>query len=390
MKGHGSASDIMPTMSKKQAYGPSLSRRRFMQLAGASCLAAAGGLLGAGCAGAQAGAGVSGSSGSAAAAPSGSWSAGASSGSAGTADAAAGSELQERTLFAFDTVVTLRCTCPEELMNQAADRCNFFEERFSRTREGSDVWNVNHAAGEPVEVAPETADVISKALGYCERSGGLFDITIGAVTSLWDFQAGVKPADADVQEAVRHVDYRNVKVDGATVQLTDPAAMLDLGGIAKGYIADDLAALFRAGGCESGIINLGGNAYVIGSKPDGSPWNVGVQDPNGADQQVIAKLTCTDMSVVTSGLYEREFVQDGATYYHILDPKTGYPVETDLVSSSVASASSLDGDAYATWMFLLGHDAALALLEATDGLEGLVVDSQGAITTTKGAEFELL
>ena len=315
--------------------------------------------------------------------------------SASSTGALAVDELQERTLFVFDTVVTLRCYCAPEVMDAAVARCNYFEERLSRTRDGSDVWNVNHAHGEPVEVALETAELVTKALGYCERSGGLFDITIGAVTSLWDFVEGVKPADDAIAEAVRHVDYRGVHVadadgDGCALQLDDPAAAIDLGGVAKGYIADDLAELFRAGGCASGIINLGGNAYVIGAKPDGSPWSVGVQDPNGTGQQVIAKVEGSDLSVVTSGLYEREFTQDGVTYHHILDPATGYPVKTDLASSSVTSASSLDGDAYATWMFLLGHDAALELLESTDGLEGLVVDGEGAVSMTSGAGFELL
>lgn len=342
------------------------SRRGFLALAGLATLAGAGALAGCGHVEPTA-------------------SAPASSAGASTADSP-----EERTLFVFDTVVTLSCYCTPEVMDEAVARCNRFEELFSRTREGSDVWNVNHAAGNPVEVAPETADVIEKALGYCERSGGLFDITIGAVTSLWDFQAGVKPDDDAIAEALPHVDYRSVHVDGTTVQLDDPAAAIDLGGIAKGYIADDLAALFREGGCESGIINLGGNAYVIGSKPGGSPWNVGVQDPNGAEQTVIAKVAGSDLSVVTSGLYEREFTQDGVTYYHILDPATGYPVTTDLVSSSVASASSLDGDAYATWMFLLGRDGALDLLESTPGLEGLVVDASGDVAMTSGAEFELL
>ncbi|MBQ9003563.1 MAG: FAD:protein FMN transferase, partial [Eggerthellaceae bacterium] len=340
-------------MNQYRTYG--ISRRRFLALAGLTALAGAGVL--AGC-------------------------------EAKTpASASAAAELQERTLFVFDTVVTLSCYCTPALMDEAIARCNRFEELFSRTREGSDVWSVNHAAGAPVAVDSLTADIVEKALGYCERSGGLFDITVGAVSQLWDFKEGVKPADDAIAEAVRHIDYRGVHVadaagGGATVRLDDPAAAIDLGGIAKGYIADDLAALFREGGCESGIINLGGNAYVIGSKPDGSPWNVGVQDPNGADQEVIAKISGTDLSVVTSGLYEREFTKDGVRYYHILDPATGYPVKTDLVSSSVASASSLDGDAYATWMFLLGRDAALDLLESTSGLEGLVVDTAGEATMT--------
>lgn len=346
-----------------------ISRRRFCSLAGASALALA--FTGLGCSSSSAASSVS----SAQDAPS------------TQSDIA----WQERTLFAFDTMITLKCACDAGVMDQVVDRCTYFEERFSRTLEGSDVWNVNHAGGAPVSVAPETADLVQKALGYCERSGGLFDITIGAVSSLWDFKLGIKPDDSAIQEAVRHVDYRGVHVEGASVQIDDPQAALDLGGVAKGYIADDLARILRDGGCTSGVINLGGNTYVIGAKENGNPWNVGIQDPNApTNQAIIAKIACTDISVVTSGLYEREFTQDGIRYYHILDPKTGYPVETDLVSSSVCTESSLDGDAYATWMFLLGSHAALALAESIPNLEALVVSADGTISMTEHARFEIL
>lgn len=308
---------------------------------------------------------------------------------AATPDATQAEPLQE-TFFAFDTVITLTAYCSSEVMAQAVERCGFFERRFSRTREGSDVWNINHAGGRPVEVAPETAEVIEKALAFCERSGGLFDITIGAVSSLWDFKLGVRPDDAAVQEAVRHVGYQGVHVEGCTVALADPAAMIDLGAIAKGYIADDLARLFAESGCESALINLGGNVFAVGSKPDGSNWRVGIQDPNAAaTTAIIAAVPCSQASVVTSGLYERMFVEDGRTFHHILDPRTGYPAETDLVSLSVVSASSAEGDALATWMFLLGRDEALAFLEETPGVEGLVVGEDGVVLMTSGAAFEL-
>ena len=298
---------------------------------------------------------------------------------------------QTQTLFVFDTVVTLSAYCSEELMNSAVERCNYFENKFSRTVEGSDIWNVNHAGGKPTEVASETADAVAKSLEYCEKSGGLFDITIGAVSSLWDFEKGVKPSDRAIRKALPHIDYRKVRVEGATITLEDPEAMLDLGGTAKGYIADDLDRLFSEGGCLSAMINLGGNVYVLGSKPDGSAWKVGVQDPNGSENTVVAKTEARDLSVVTSGLYERKFTaSDGKTYYHILDPSTGYPAKTDLTSSSVVCKSSLTADAYATWMFLLGHDKALALLKKTDGLEGMVVDDEDKVSQTAGKVFTLV
>ena len=297
---------------------------------------------------------------------------------------------QTTTIFAFDTVVSFKVYCSAELLAQASERCQYFEQHFSRTVEGSDIWNINNAGGAAVEVAQETADIIGTALEYCKASDGLFDISIGAVSSLWDFVAGIKPEDKQIKEAVKHVDYRKITLEGTTVTLQDPDMMLDLGGVAKGYIADDLARMFRENGCESGYIDLGGNIYVLGHKPDGSAWNVGIQDPNDARETAIAKVACADMSVVTSGLYERQFEQGGKTYYHILDPKTGYPAKSDLLSSSVLSESSLDGDAYATWMFLLGSKGALDLLEKTEGMEGMVIDEDNKVKMTSQAKFEML
>ena len=352
-----------------------LSRRNFVKLSLASaCSLAMAGLLG-GCA-----------ANSGAAAGSGSSSSGAETGSSSVAS----SEQQSITLFLFDTVIQISALCTAEFMDQISDRCQFFEDKFSRTKEGSDIWNINHAAGAPVEVQPETARCISAALGYSEQTDGLFDITIGAVSSLWDFVNGVKPEDAALQEAVGHVDYRGVKVEGTTVTLADPQAMLDLGGIAKGFITDDLVGMLREAGVQSASLSLGGNVYVLGPSFRGDDWNVGVQNPNGSANDVIAKIACRDKSLVTSGLYERSFTVDDTLYYHILDPKTGYPVQTDLSSASVASDSSTDGDAYSTILFLLGHDKALDLLNSDDRFEGVLVDMNDNPTISDGADFELV
>lgn len=305
----------------------------------------------------------------------------------GNANAGGAQEPQTATLFVFDTVVQLSALCSKDLMDQLTDRCNYFEGKFSRTVEGSDIWNINHAHGAPVAVADETAEVISDSLEYSKASNGLFDITIGAVSSLWDFDAGTKPDDAAIQAALPHIGYDRVRVDGNTVTLTDPDAMLDLGGIAKGYITDDLIAMLREGGCEQASLSLGGNVYVLGKSYDGDEWNVGVQDPNGSENQVIATVRAEDKSLVTSGLYERSFTQDGVLYYHILDPKTGYPVKTDLESSTVESDRSVDGDAYSTILFLLGHDRALELLNSDERFEGLLVNDQGVISTSSGSQF---
>lgn len=301
------------------------------------------------------------------------------------------SETNSITVFYFDTVIQIDAQCSEELLAQVDERLNYFENTFSRTIEGSDIWNINEAGGQPVEVAEETAELITQALVYCEESGGLFDITIGAVSSLWDFDEGIKPDDADIAEAIQHIDYRTVSVEGTTVTLADPDAMLDLGGVAKGYITDDIVALLAENGCENACLSLGGNVYVMGLSFDGDEWNVGVQDPNGYYDDAVATRSAEDLSVVTSGLYERCFAEDGVTYYHILDPKTGYPVETDLQSASIVCDESTVADAYSTILFLKGLDAAKELVESDDRfLDGIFIDDANDITSIDGSEFEIL
>lgn len=314
-------------------------------------------------------------------------------GDGATADDSADSaayEVQSLTLFLFDTVIQISALCAPELMDRLSERCQFFEERLSRTKEGSDIWNINHAHGAPVEVSEETARCIEASLAYSEASDGLFDISIGAVSSLWDFVEGIKPDDDAIKEAVKHVDYRTISVDGTTVTLADPDAMLDLGGIAKGFITDDLVSILREAGCKSAMLSLGGNVYVLGESFRGDDWNVGVQDPNGTANDVIASIPARDKSLVTSGLYERSFTIDDALYYHILDPRTGYPAKTDLASASIVSDSSTDGDAYSTTLFLMGHDKAMDLLNSDERFSGLLVDMNDTATASNGSRFTLL
>ena len=241
-----------------------------------------------------------------------------------------------------------------------------------------------------MEVSEETARCIEASLAYSKASDGLFDISIGAVSSLWDFVEGVKPDDDAIEEAVTHVDYRAISVDGTTVTLADPDAMLDLGGIAKGFITDDLVSMLREAGCKSAMLSLGGNVYVLGESFRGDDWNVGVQDPNGTANDVIASIPARDKSLVTSGLYERSFTVGDVLYYHILDPRTGYPVKTDLASASIVSDSSTDGDAYSTTLFLMGHDKAMELLNSDERFSGLLVDMNDTATASDGSGFTLL
>lgn len=295
-----------------------------------------------------------------------------------------------QTFFCFDTVCVVGGLMDQAMIDSMIERCQWFEEHLSRTIPTSDVGRINAAGGAPVEVEPETAELIGMALDYSRDSGGLFDITIGAVTELWDFSEGVVPNPADIERALPHVGWEGVSVEGTTVTLDDPNARIDLGGIAKGYVTDDLVGLLVEAGVESAFINLGGNVAVLGAKPDGSPWGIGVRDPfdeTGKDN--IAVVRATGGSVVTSGLYERQFESGGRRYWHILDPRTGYPVESPVVSATVFSQRSIDGDGLTKPLFMMGEDEALTFLEDHE-VQGMLVHEDGSTVMTQGAEFELL
>lgn len=300
--------------------------------------------------------------------------------------------MQQKSFFCFDTACSVGGLVSSEQLDELVGLCEHFESTLSRTIETSDVSRINAAGGEPVEVEDATAELIGLALDYSRASGGLFDITIGAVTRLWDFHEQLVPAPEDIAEALGHVGYERVQMDGTKVQLSDPLAAIDLGGIAKGYVADVLCDQLESWGVTSGYVNLGGNVKVIGTKPDGSSWAIGVRepDPDASDVSSVARVLLEGGSVVTSGLYERQFERDGQRYWHILDPRTGYPVESDLVSATIVSERSIDGDGFTKPLFMMGSQQALAWAEEHPQLKLLLVDQTGERMMCPGGSFELL
>ena len=266
--------------------------------------------------------------------------------------------------YACDTVVTIRAYAPQETVDDAMRLIRDYERVLSKTVEGSDVWRLNHADGQPTEVNPETAELLRLALDVAENSGGAFQSTIAPLSALWDFQAETPTLpDADaLQTAAKLVDDGNVLIDGNTVTLRN-GATLDLGGVAKGYIADCAAAYLRSQGVTHACINMGGNVLVFGGKPDGTDWTIGIRDPNGTAEQSEETVRLSDGAVVTSGNYERCFELDGVRYHHILDPKTGMPVQNGVASVTILCERSALADALSTACFVLGPKASEALLQ---------------------------
>lgn len=312
----------------------------------------------------------------------------------------------------------------------ARDRCLFFERAFSRTRDDSDIARAHAASPNAVPVSPQTAHLVRQALGYCERSRGKFDITMGTVTSLWNFHTGEVPSRLALARALPHVDYRHIVLDEEpcekepldedalnadvsrapssnvpssksfqpTLAITDPQTILDLGGVAKGYIADDLADLFIAHSVGRFVINLGGNVVVRGGRPAdasarppvaaGSPWRIGIINPlDPAHNRAIVDMV--DGSVVTSGIHERRFTKGGVTYHHILDPATGMPAKTDLTSATIIAPRSMDCDGYSTTALMLGARDAIDFVESLPGIEAVLIDEADEVWWTSGIEERL-
>ena len=283
---------------------------------------------------------------------------------------------EKSTRFLLNTVVTLDVECDKDTLNEAFSLCEDYENLLSKTKPKSDVAKLNSSNGY-IKVSKSTRDIIERAIYYGDLSGGKFDITLCPVINLWDFEGTALPDRNEIAEALKNVDYHSLKIDGEKVNTG--GKQIDLGGIAKGYIADRLLEFFKEKKAENGIINLGGNVIVFGDKS----FDVGIKKPF-SDNKISATLRVKNKSVVTSGVYERYIKEGDTVYHHILDPETGFSAETDLYSATVIGDSSLDGDALATICILFGKDAATKLIENTENTEAVFIDNNNKLTYTSG------
>ena len=298
-----------------------------------------------------------------------------------------------KTGFALDTVVsvTLYQGGDEETAQEALALCRDYEAIFSPTAPNSELYQVNQ--GEITRLSGDLAAVLKEALEFAALSGGAFDPTVGALTSLWDFSAqDPSPPDrAAIQSALDHVGYDKVTLAGdGTITISDPQLRIDLGAIAKGYIADRVRDFLLEEGVTSAIINLGGNLYCIGGRPDGSPFEIAIQTPFGSSDDTAVTLAVEDLSVVTSGVYQRYFQEDGVLYHHILDPRTGYPADTGLLSVTILAPRSVDADALSTTCFLLGLDDGLALVDSLDGVGAVFITEDMVLHYSQNFPWEIL
>lgn len=297
--------------------------------------------------------------------------------------------------FYFNTIisVTIYDNTKEQTLEDCFSLAAAYENYFSNTIPGSDISNINDAGGSPVAVHDETVELLELAMTYGVLSDGKFDITIGPLTDLWDIStkalldtasASMIPSESDIASVLSSVDYHNVQIDGNEVRLLDPDAKIDLGGIAKGYIADRMKEFLNENGVTSGFINLGGNFLALGPKSDGSPYTVGIQKPFAETNTPIASVKVTDETVVSSGVYERYFEVGEKRYHHILDTATGYPYDNGLLGVTIITADSADGDALSTTCFSLGLTDGMALVESLDGTEAIFITEDDQMHTSSG------
>lgn len=299
-----------------------------------------------------------------------------------------GQTALSRTDYLLDTVVTLTLYGATEGDLDAAfaeiRRLNDLLDAYSPF---SDLGWLQAAAGErPVAVSKETMELLTFAKDLYGRTGGYLDVTVGPLIDLWDIRnGGHYPAEGELSRALGLLGMDDLVLDEAkgTAYLMRPGMRVDLGALAKGYIADKVKALLLDRGVESGVIDLGRNILLIGEKPGEAPFSIGVQSPTDAGK-LLRVLSLRDRSLVTSGTYERYFERDGVRYHHVLDPFTGFPADRGLLAVTVLSSSSLWGDGLSTACLLLGVEGGRALIDSLPEAEALFVLTDGTVQTTAG------
>jgi len=289
--------------------------------------------------------------------------------------------------------ITIYDSQDQSLLQDAHDEIDRLEQLLSVTVSGSDLDRLAASAGgDFIEVSADTFYLFERSALFSTASGGLFDCTVGPLVELWGIKnsGGYLPSEAELIPVLALVDYEKVRLsDMNQVKLEDPGMKADFGAIAKGYIADQIKTLLTSKGVRSALIDLGGDVVLVGNKPDGSDFRVGVRDPYGETSDFFAILEISGKSLVSSGSYERFFVFEDSVYHHIMDVRTGFPADNELVQVTVISDSCADGDGYSTSAFILGLDRGFSLINDTDGVEGVFVTKDKKVYVTDGVGSRL-
>lgn len=294
-------------------------------------------------------------------------------------------------IFALGTVISVKIYDSEDasILQDLFLYVEELEQLLSRTMPGSDIYHINREAGNlfpgSVEVSPVTVELLEEALWFSRLSDGRFDPTIAPLVALWDIggENPYVPTPLEVEALLPYVNYKDVRIAGNRVELKRHMA-LDLGAIAKGFIGDKMAEFLQDRGVESALINLGGNVLTLGTKPNNVPFRIGIQNPMALRNTSLGVVQLSNLSVVSSGVYERYIEMDGEQYHHILDPSTGYPVENEVLQVSVLSRESVDGDGFSTALFSMGFEEGMALALVQKQIDVAFIMKDQTIYMTKG------
>lgn len=299
----------------------------------------------------------------------------------------------KRTELLMGTPITLTLydTQDTTLLDESFAHIAQLENDLSLNKSGTLLTSLNAKSGkESLVVTDALYDIVSRGLYYSELTSGAFDMTVGPLVKLWSIglpEARI-PSEAEIQATLPLINYQRVVLDEATqsIYLTQEGMALDLGSIAKGYTADAVASFLKDKGVAHAIIDLGGNIYTLGTKPDGSMWRVGVQDPFNPRNNIVGSIEVANKSIVTSGIYERYYEENGVKYHHLLDPTTGYPFDNELAGVTIISDLSIDGDALSTSVFALGLEEGMSFIESIEGVDAIFITKDYKIYITKGLQ----
>lgn len=289
-----------------------------------------------------------------------------------------------KTFFAMDTVMNFSVYGDEKILDQTETIISDLESQMSVTDSNSQIAALNKNGS--VTLTGDTRTLVQKALSLCERTDGALDLSIYPIVCVWGFTTGKYqvPDDNTISSLLPLVDYKQIQYEPESGEISLPNDMeIDLGSVAKGYAGQKVADYLKENGVTSGLLSLGGNIQAIGSKPDGSPWKIGIQDPRNNEEPMMV-LSISDQSVVTSGGYERYFEEDGKTYWHIMDPKTGYPAENGLISVTIVGDDGMLCDGLSTSLFVMGLEKAADFWGKSNDFEAVFVTDDGTVYITEG------
>lgn len=286
-------------------------------------------------------------------------------------------------MFAMDTVMDFKIYSANNDATIAAEGViNHVDALLDRGNPESEIYkiNENHTA----EVSEATADMIRAAIDISKRTNGAFDVTTAPLSDLWGFYGSNfrVPSNSEVKTALSGVGYEKIAIRGNTITIPENTK-IDLGGIGKGCASDWVTLVLKNNGVKSAIISLGGNVHAIGSRVGGGAWTVGITDPSDTSQ-ILGTVKVKDKAVVTSGGYQRNFTENGVTYHHIIDPKTGKSANSGLTSVTIISDSGITADGLSTALFVMGLDSAETLWRSSNDFEAVFVGDNGKITVTEG------